>query len=148
MQTCNVLFLCTGNSARSQMAEAFLRRYASDRFDVYSAGTRPTEVNPLTVQVMDEVGIDISGQRSKGVKEYLGRIPVRFLIIVCESAQQTCPTIWPGMRERLVWPFDDPTKPQASEDDQLAHFRRIRDEIDEKIQGWLETMPSLAVACC
>src|SRR5687768_14533428 len=94
-----VLFLCTGNSARSQMGEALLRKRAGDRFHVYSAGTDPKGVNPLTVKVMHEIGIDMSGARSKGVKELLGKVPVRHLIVVCDDAERNCPSIWPGVAE-------------------------------------------------
>ena len=88
----NVLFLCTGNTARSQMAEAFLRKYAGDRFGVYSAGTEPKPVNPYTVQVMAEVGIDVSQQRSKGVLEFLRKINPLWVIVLCKDAETRCPT--------------------------------------------------------
>jgi arsenate reductase len=119
------------------MAEALLRRHAGNRFDVYSAGTEPKGVNPLTVKALAEVGIDASGQTSKGVKEYLGKLPVRHLIIVCGEADKSCPRIWPGVHERTFWPFDDPAVATGSEDDKLAAFRRIRDQIDAKIRAWL-----------
>ena len=105
----NVLFLCTGNSCRSQMAEGFLREYGSDKFNAYSAGTEPAErVHPLAVQVMAEKGIDISNQEPKNVGQYLGRLAVRHLIIVCSGANEKCPRIFPGMMNRHFWPFDDP----------------------------------------
>lgn len=133
-----VLVLCTGNSARSQMAEAFLRQYGEGRFPVYSAGTEPAErVHPLTVKVMEEVGVDLSDARPRGVKELLGRAPVHTLIIVCDGAAKACPTVWPGVMERLSWPFEDPAAAQGSEEEQLAVFRRIRDEIGERVQDWV-----------
>src|SRR5437867_2841898 len=104
-----VLVLCTGNSARSQMAEAFLRKYQGGRFDVHSAGTEPKDrVHPLAVRVMQEVGIDISGQRPKSTSAFLGRLPVRHLLIVCDKANQSCPRVWPGSYSRNYLPFDDP----------------------------------------
>jgi arsenate reductase len=135
-----VLFLCTGNSARSQMAEALLRREAGVRFDVYSAGTRPKGIHPLTIEVLREIGIDPSGQRSKNVTELLGEIPVRYLIVVCGEADKECPTIWPGMRERLFWGFDDPAAVMGTDAERLAAFRTIRDAIHERIRGWLKEL--------
>ena len=132
-----VLFLCTGNSARSQMAEAFLRQYAGTQFESHSAGTDPKGVNPLTTQVMQEVGIDISGQRSKHLKEYLGRIPVRYLITVCDNAAESCPTVWQGVAERFKWTFEDPAACSGSNEERLAKFRQVRDEIEQQIKDWL-----------
>jgi arsenate reductase len=97
MSNQRVLFLCIGNSARSQMAEAFLRKYAGDTFDAHSAGLEPKGVNPLTVRVMDEVGIDISRQTSKGIETYLGKVLFQYLITVCDDADKNCPTVWPGV---------------------------------------------------
>jgi arsenate reductase len=134
----NILVLCTGNSCRSQMAEGFFRELAGDRFNVYSAGTDPRpEIHPLAADVMDEVSIDISAQRPKDLKEYLGRLPVRYLIIVCSGADQSCPRIFPGLSERLFWPFDDPAQFQGSPAETIAEFRRVRDEIRERIEQWL-----------
>lgn len=121
------------------MAEGFLRHYAADRFEVYSAGTDPKdEVHPLAVQVMAEIGIDISQQHPKGIREFLGRLPVRYLIIVCGGANESCPTVFPGMRERLYWPFDDPAAFRGSPEETLAEFRRVRDEIQSRIVDWLK----------
>lgn len=138
MQKQNVLVLCTGNSARSQMGEAFLRKHGGERFDVFSAGTDPKGVNPLAVKALAEVGIDASGQRSKNLKEYLGKLPVSYLIVVCGDADENCPRIWPGVHNRLFWPFDDPAAATGTEEDQLTVFRRVRDQIDAKIQAWLK----------
>lgn len=132
-----VLFLCTGNSARSQMAEALLRQRAGDRFEAHSAGTEPKGVNPLTLVALREIGIDASGQHSKALKEYLGRLPVRYLIIVCGDADKKCPATWPGVLSRQFWPFDDPAAAQGTEEERLAEFRRVRDQIDRRIQEWL-----------
>lgn len=134
-----VMFLCTGNSARSQMAEALLRRHAGDRFEAHSAGTDPKGLHPLTVRVMEEIGISLQTHRSKGVGEYLGKLAVRHLIIVCADAEQACPTIWPGALSREFWPFDDPAAGAGSKEQKLAEFRRIRDEIDARIRNWLQS---------
>lgn len=137
MRKPNILFLCTGNSARSQMGEAFLRRYAGDHFEAHSAGLSPKGVNPYTIRVMDEVGIDIRDQESTPLREYLGREAFRYLITVCSNAEENCPTIWPGQTERLYWPFDDPAAATGTEEEIMAVFRRVRDEIDAKIKRWL-----------
>ncbi len=138
----NVLFLCTGNSCRSQMAEGLLRHRAGDRFNVYSAGTDPAErVHPRAIQVMSEAGIDISGQRPKGVKEYLGRLHVRYLIIVCSEADEACPRVFPGVLNRLFWPFDDPARLTGDDDQIQAGFRRVRDQIADRVDAWLSSLP-------
>jgi arsenate reductase (thioredoxin) len=111
-----VLFLCTGNSARSQMAEAFLRKYAGDRFEALSAGLKPAGVNPFTIQVMQEVVIDISDQTSKGVDAYLGKVLFQYLITVCDDADKNCPAIWPGVNTRLHWSFEDPLAFQETDE--------------------------------
>jgi arsenate reductase len=132
----NVLFLCTGNSCRSQMAEGYLRELGGDRFTALSAGTEPTDrVNATAVEVMAEKGIDISQQEPKNVGDYLGRLAVRHLIIVCSGANEKCPRIFPGMMNRMFWPFDDPAGQSVEE------FRRVRDEIEARIQQWLKETP-------
>ena len=136
-----VLFVCSHNSARSQMAEGWLRHLAGDRFEVASAGVEPGTLNPLSVEAMAEVGIDISKQKAQGIHEYLGRWPVYYLIVVCDKAAQTCPRLWPGARVRLNWYFDDPSAAQGSHEDKLNVFRRVRDEIRAKIEQWLATVP-------
>lgn len=132
-----VLFLCTGNSARSQMAEAFLRKYAGDRFEAHSAGLKPAGVNPFTIQVLQEVGIDISDQSSKGVDAYLGKVLFQYLVTVCDDADKNCPTVWPGVNQRMHWSFEDPAAFEGTDDEKLAKFRQIRDLIEEKIKLWL-----------
>lgn len=132
-----VLFLCTGNSARSQMAEGFLRHYAGDSFEAYSAGLEPKGLNPRTVKVMQEIGIDVSGQRSKHVREYLGFVNFAYLIIVCGDAEEKCPTVFVGVSKRMFWPFDDPARAEGTEEDKLAEFRRVREEISLKMREWL-----------
>jgi len=135
-----VLFLCTGNSARSQMAEAFLRKYASDHFEVHSAGIEPSVVNPSTIRVMEEIGMDMSAHRSKSLSEYLGKVHFAYLITVCDRAEQKCP-IFPGMGVRLHWPFEDPVAVIGSDEQKLARFRQVRDQIGLKIVEWLQTKP-------
>lgn len=139
----NVLFLCSHNTCRSQMAEAFLRRDAGDRFEIYSAGLEPRGVHPLTVQVMDEIGIDITGQRSKAVRDVLGRIGFRHVIFVCHAAEQNCPTIFPFSTNRLSWPFDDPTAFEGPDDERLTRFRDVRDQIEARIQTWLQELDTV-----
>lgn len=132
-----VLFLCTGNSARSQMAEALLRKHAGDRFAVYSAGTEPKGINPLTVRVMDEIGISLEDHRSKPLTEYLGKVRIHYAITVCENAEQSCPSVWPFCQQRLFWPFDDPAACEGPDEERLAKFREVRDQIETKIKTWL-----------
>ena len=138
-----VLFLCTGNSARSQMAEGFLRSMAGDHFEPLSAGMEARdEIHPMAVQVMREIDIDISNQRPKGLEEYLGKELIHFLIVVCNKANETCPRIWPGLmsqENRYYWPFDDPAEAEGTEEKKLNVFRRVRDEIKEKIAEWVKT---------
>jgi arsenate reductase len=133
-----VLFLCTGNSARSQMAEGLLRAHGGDLFTAYSAGTEPKGLNPLAVQAMQELGIDISQQSSKGVAEFLGKTPVRHLVIVCGDADERCPSAWPGVSNREFWPFEDPAAATGTEEQRLAAFRQIRDQIKARLLPWLE----------
>ena len=133
-----VLFLCTHNTARSQMAEALVKKYAGDRFEVYSAGFEPTDINPFTRKVMEEVGLDLGGQYPKGVKEYLGKINFAYVIIVCDRAEKTCPTAFPSIsQQRLFWPFEDPVSFEGTEEEKLAKFREIRDQIHRRIRQWL-----------
>jgi len=138
-----VLFLCTANSARSQMAEAILRKLAGDRFDAYSAGLEPTQVHPYAVRVMAEVGIDLAGQRAKGVDEFLGRMNPAYVIIVCEKARRRCPTAFPATgATMLTWPIEDPAEAEGTEEDRLRKFREARDQIDARIKAWLEALDS------
>ena len=137
-----VLFLCTGNSCRSQMAEGFVREFAGDQFNARSAGTIPAErVHPLAVQVMAERDIDISKQEPKNVGQYLGRLPVRHLVVVCDGANENCPRIFPGMMNRMLWPFDDPAAFVGSDAATLEKFRTVRDEIESRIKQWLKETP-------
>ena len=138
MDKMRVLFLCTANSARSQMAEAFLRSYAGDRYEAYSAGLEPKDIHPLTQKVMDEIGIDISGQYSKALKDYMGRIHFGYLVTVCSDADENCPTIFPGMGQRLRWDFEDPAKFVGTEEEKLEKFRQIREQIRKRVKGWVD----------
>ena len=133
----HVIFVCTANSARSQMAEAFLRKYGSDRFVAHSAGMNPQEINPLTIQVMREVGISLEGHRSKSTREFLGRVPIRYAIMVCEHAERECPRLWPFGATVLSWPFDDPAAAVGTDDLRLEKFRAVRDEIEARVQKWI-----------
>ena len=132
-----VLFLCTHNSARSQMAEGFLRALGGDRFEAASAGTEATRVHPLAIRVMGEVGIDIGGHSSKTLDGFLGR-PWDSVITVCDNANERCP-IFPARTARLHWSFEDPSAASGSEDEQLRVFRKIRDEIRGRVERLITT---------
>ena len=127
-----VLFLCTGNSARSQMAEGLLRHMAGDRFEVASAGVSPTKLRPEATEVMREIGIDISQQRSKAVDDLVDR-EFDYVITVCDNANERCP-VFPGTTNRIHWSFDDPAAVEGDELARLAVFRRVRDEILHRLQ--------------
>lgn len=132
-----VLFLCTGNSARSQMAEALLRQRAGELFTVASAGMQPSGVNPLTLEVLDEIEIPTKGLTSKPSTAFLGRVSVRYAIIVCERANQSCPSIYPFATKTLYWPFEDPAAFDGTVDARRDKFREVRDLIAEQIDAWL-----------
>ena len=131
-----VLFLCTHNSARSQMAEGWLRTLGGDRFEVQSAGTEQTRVHPLAIRVMAERGIDISRQTSK---TYAGLMDVPWdcLITVCDDANEQCPVV-PGVRARLHWSFEDPSRATGTEDERADTFRKVRDQIEARVTEWLK----------
>lgn len=142
----NVLFLCTGNSARSQMGEALLRHQAGDKFEVYSAGLVPKGINPFAIQAMDELGIDIRGQRSKDTKEFMGRMFFRYVITVCGNADKSCPqALWAQGGTKLHWPFDDPAAVEGTDEEKLAAFRVTRDQLDARIKLWLEALETQPV---
>jgi arsenate reductase len=130
-----VLFLCTGNSARSQMAEGLLRHLAPERVEVFSAGTAPRGLNPLAVQVMTEIEIDIAHQRSKSVDEYVDK-EFDYVITLCDEANEACPT-FPFAKQRLHWSFKDPARVTGSNEKRLQAFRRIRDEIRAALQDFI-----------
>lgn len=129
-----VLILCTGNSARSQMAEGLLRDLAGDRFEVASAGVAPTRVRPEAITVMREIGVDISAQHSKSVDEFAGQ-EFDYVITVCDNANEQCP-VFPGKTERIHWSFDDPAAAEGDEDLRLSVFRRVRDEILDRLRDF------------
>jgi arsenate reductase len=132
-----ILVLCTGNSARSQMAEGFLRRYHGHRFDIASAGTDPKpKVHPLAVLAMDEAGLNISGHRPKDINRFLTNPNVAHVLIVCDNANQSCPRTWMGDFTRTFMPFEDPAAARGSEAQQLEVFRRVRDQIDRAMKQW------------
>jgi arsenate reductase (thioredoxin) len=134
----NVLFLCTGNSARSQIGEALLRQYGGDRFEVHSAGLEPKGINPYTIRVMNEMGIDISSQWSKSTEEYMGKMFFRYIITVCGHADQNCPqALWAQGGTRLHWAFDDPAAVEGIDDQKIAKFREVRDQMVQKVKSWL-----------
>ena len=130
-----VLILCTGNSARSQMAEGLFRHEGGSGFEVFSAGTKPTQVRAEAIAVMREIGIDISGHRSKSVEEFAGA-PLDLVITVCDNANESCP-VFPGPTQRLHWPFEDPASVVGSEEDRRAAFRRVRDQIHVRVRAFL-----------
>jgi arsenate reductase len=133
-----VLFLCTGNSARSQMAEAFLRYFAGDRFEVHSAGIEPRDINPFTFKVMEEIGLPLTGHTSKSVNVYLGKLLFQYLITVCDQAEEKCPSVWLGTTRHLHWSFEDPAAFQGTEEETLEKFREVRDQIERKVKEWIE----------
>lgn len=130
-----VLILCTGNSARSQMAEGLLRHHGGADYEVYSAGVEPSFVRPEAIAVMQDIGIDISGHRSKSVDEFLGQ-EFDYIITVCDNAKEHCP-IFPGKAQRIHWSFDDPSAVQGDEATRLASFARVRDGIEEKLKSFI-----------
>lgn len=119
------------------MAEAFLRKYGGEIFEPYSAGLEPKGVNPLTIRVLDEVGIDISNQTSKSLETYLGKTSFQYLVTVCDDADQNCPTGLPGIHERMHWSFEDPARFEGTEEEKLARFREVRDLIEHKVREWI-----------
>ena len=130
-----VLFVCTENSCRSQMAEGFLRRHAGDRFQVFSGGAQPGKLNPSAVDVMSEVGIDISGHSSKDVAEFLGQ-NFHYIIRVCDKVKEICPVL-PGAIWYLDWSLDDPASAKGTPTERLAVFRRVRDEIEGRVLDFI-----------
>ena len=130
-----VIFICTGNACRSQMAEGLLRRRAGDKFEVYSAGSQPSHLHPASVLVMNELGIDISHHKSEPVDDYLD-IGIDIVITVCDNAQQSCPT-FPGNVERIHWGLADPYHGWGADPQDLPPYRETRDELKKRIEGYL-----------
>lgn len=133
-----ILVLCTGNSARSQMGEGLFRHYLGDRFEIHSAGTRPSSVRPEAIAVMAELGIDISSHRSKPVDEFLGR-EFAYVVTVCDNAKENCP-YFPGNARRVHWSFEDPAAVEGDEAVRLAAFRRIRDQIKARVEEFSKSV--------
>ncbi len=131
-----VLFLCTGNSCRSQMAEGLLRYFGNNKFEVFSAGTHPSVVHPLAIEAMKEIGIDISNHRSKHVSEFLGQ-NFDYVITVCDKAKESCPT-FPGQVKRIHWSFEDPAEATGTKEERMKVFRKVRDEIKEHILSFIK----------
>ena len=141
MQKPRVLFLCTGNSARSQVAEAFLRAYAGEHFEIHSAGLEPKGyILPEVLAAMQERGLDMAEQTSKSVREYLGKVIFAHVVTVCGDAEENCPTIFLNMGKHEHWPFDDPAKFQGSDTERLEFVRDVRDQIDRRILQWLKAL--------
>jgi arsenate reductase len=130
-----VLFLCVHNSARSQMAEGMLRAWGGDRYDALSAGNEATRVRPEAIAVMDELGIDLRGQRSKTVIEFAGQ-HISWAITACDENQEACP-VFPAAAHHEYWPFDDPSQARGSDAERLAVYRRVRDEIALKVREFV-----------
>ncbi len=137
MSKAKILFLCMGNSVRSQMAEAFLKKYGGDRFEAYSAGTEPKGINPYTERAMREIGVSLTGQHSKHFKEYMGRMHFAYVITLCDEAERSCPAIFPGSAQILHWSFEDPAAFEGTDDEKLTRFRDVRDRIERRIKEWL-----------
>ena len=140
--TKKILVLCTGNSARSQMGEGLFRAEGGGGFEVFSAGTSPSSVRAEAIAVMKEIGIDISGHRSKSVEEFLGQ-SFDFVVTVCDNARDHCP-VFPGRAELIHWSFEDPAAVQGSEQERLAAFRRIRDQIHARVKSFFRERPHSA----
>lgn len=132
----NIVVVCTGNSCRSQMTEAFLNKYGNDQYNAYSAGIEPHPIHPYTIKVLEEKGFDWSGHNSKHIRDLMKKIDIDILITVCSSAKESCPTIL-GIQEELHWPFEDPAAFEGSDDEKLLFFRKIRDQIEDKVKWWL-----------
>lgn len=139
-----VLFLCTHNSSRSQMAEGLLRACGGDAYEVFSAGTQPRVVHPLAIKAMREIGIDISDQRAKGIEEFHDQVPMDLVVTVCDEAAEACP-FFPNARHQAHWGFPDPSLVQGTEEEKLAAFRHIRDLIAVRLNQFLGLHPSTSL---
>lgn len=133
-----VLILCTANSARSQMAEGLLRHLAGDKLEVFSAGAKPSVVNPFAIQAMQQRGIDISHHRSKHLNEFINE-PFDYVLTVCDAAAETCP-VFPGKAQRMHWSFPDPAAVEGSDADILASFIQVRDGLEKTLGEWAKTL--------
>ena len=131
-----VLYLCTGNSCRSQMAEGFLKAFGKDKYEAFSAGTKPTQVNPLSIKAMDEIGIDISSHSSQSVEEFCQQT-FDFVITVCGNAKETCPA-FPGEYKGIHWDLEDPADAVGNEEEKMTKFREIRDKIKRNVSDFIK----------
>ncbi len=145
IQPMRVLFLCTHNSARSQMAEGLLRARGGSAYDVFSAGTQPRVVHPLALEAMQELGINISNHRAKSLDEFREQPPMDLVVTVCDEAAEACP-YFPHARHQVHWGFPDPSRVEGSEEERLIAFRHIRDLIATRINQFLELHPSTSLA--
>ncbi len=142
----NLLFVCTGNSARSQLAEALLRHHAGDLFEVYSGGTNPRPINPLTLRVLQEVGLPTDELRAKQAQTFRGGMPFRYVISLSGGPAWMCVANWPNTVERMFWTFENPASTEDTDEEPLERFRDVRDQIDERIKSWVaEVRRSLSV---
>jgi arsenate reductase (thioredoxin) len=132
-----VLVVCTHNDARSQMAEALFKKHGAEHFEFFSAGLKPTTVHPCAIKIMQDNGIDISDNRAKNVKEFLGRLQVRYLITVCQNTERYCPMIFMDVRKRFYWPTEDPVEFAGDEKIRLEKFRKVYDSLEERVENWL-----------
>jgi len=137
MNPVRVLFICTGNSARSQMCEALLRKHGGEMYQAFSAGLEPKGIHPLTKVVMEEIGIDMNSHSSKPLSKYMGKEHFDYVITVCSHADESCPSVFPGAESRLHWDFEDPAAFNGTHEEKLRKFREVRELIDERIKAWL-----------
>ena len=135
-----VMFLCTHNSCRSQIAEALLRNLDDEHFQVFSAGLNPGPIHPMARTVLEEKGIDTRLLKPKDIVDFLGKISFNFVIIVCSRAEKECPSTFPLVQHRLFWPFDDPSVFQGSEAQKLDEFRKTRDEVESRLREWINEL--------
>lgn len=122
------------------MAEALLRTINDERFEVFSCGLRPTSIHPMTLQVLEEKGVDTSSLEAKGAREYLGKQSFAYVVIVCGKAEKECPSAWPLVKNRLFWPFEDPAAFEGTEEEKLGEFRRVRDLIEVRLKEWVSEL--------
>ncbi|TFF99121.1 MAG: arsenate reductase ArsC [Promethearchaeota archaeon] len=138
MEKPNVIFLCTHNQARSQIAEAYLRNYGGENFNAFSAGFEKKEIHPFTKKVMKEKGIDLEKHYSKELKELMNEREFNIIVTVCSKAEELCPTL-PGMESHIFWDIEDPVAFKGTEEEILNKFREVRDNLEEKIKEWLKS---------
>ncbi|MEM6332119.1 MAG: arsenate reductase ArsC [Planctomycetota bacterium] len=141
-----VMFVCTHNSSRSQMAEGMLRHHAGDKFEVYSSGVEPGKLRDEAVAAMQDLGVDISSHRAEGIDAYMGKVDVDYLITVCSGAEQSCPAAWPGVKARFFWDLPDPSVAEGDFAARVARYIEVRDMIKTRMDAWLEKVEATATA--